>query len=85
MQRGRTRALDIHEVGVRRLYESLELVPFLLGLEGRVKEIDCERLSRVIEGSLPRQMGIVSSVISTWIDLESYLLTILDDTKELEN
>lgn len=58
-KRGRTRALDVHEVGVRRLYKSLELVPFLLGLEGRVKEINCERLSKEAEGSLPRQTSIV--------------------------
>ena len=35
-----TRTLDIHEVGVRRLHKSLELVRALLVFNGRVKKID---------------------------------------------
>lgn len=35
-----TRALDVHKVGVGRLYESLELVGALLVLDGGVKKID---------------------------------------------
>ena len=40
----RTRALDIHEVGVWRLYEALKLVLFLFGLDGRVEKVDSESL-----------------------------------------
>ena len=61
----RTRALDIHEVRVRRLYKSLELVLFLLGLDGGVEEINGERLSKVTEKSLPGQTGIISLAFLT--------------------
>ena len=40
----RTRALHIHEIRVGGLYESLELVPSLLGISRRVEEIDGESL-----------------------------------------
>ena len=41
---GRTWAFDVHEIRVRRLHKSLELVPLLFGFLGGVKEIDGERL-----------------------------------------
>ncbi|OJT09594.1 hypothetical protein TRAPUB_13971 [Trametes pubescens] len=40
----RTRALDVHEVGVGGLHEALELVPALLGISGGVEEVDGESL-----------------------------------------
>ena len=39
-----TWALDVHEVRVRRLYQTFELVPASLRGGGRVKEIDGESL-----------------------------------------
>ena len=41
-----TRALDIHEVGVGGLYETLELMPPLLRLGGGVQEVNSESLTR---------------------------------------
>ena len=40
----RTRALDVHEVGVGGLHKTLELVTALLVLSGGVEEVDGERL-----------------------------------------
>ena len=42
----RTRALHVHEVGIWRLYESLELVSPALRSGAGVKKIDGESLSR---------------------------------------
>jgi hypothetical protein len=42
---GLTRALDVHKVGVGRLYEALELVAALLGLGEGVEEVDGESLN----------------------------------------
>ena len=40
----RTRALNVHEVGVGGLHKPLELVAALLVLSGGVEEVDGERL-----------------------------------------
>ena len=42
---GHTWTFHVHEVGVWRLHESLELVPLLFGFWGGVEKIDGERLS----------------------------------------
>ena len=43
-----TRALDVHEVGVGRLHEALELVLLLLELSGGVEEVDGESLGHIL-------------------------------------
>ena len=45
---GRTWALDVHEIRVGGLYETLQLVLFGLSLSRGVEEIDGERLFSVI-------------------------------------
>lgn len=42
-------ALDVHEVGVGALYQSLELVRLMLLLGGRVEKVDGECLCEVLE------------------------------------
>lgn len=49
----RTRALDIHEVRVWRLHDTLELVSAGLSSGAGVEEIDGESLWRVADGSVP--------------------------------
>jgi len=48
------RALDIHEVRVGRLYESLQLVGLLLKSVGRVQEINSQLLLKKSDG--PKEM-----------------------------
>ena len=54
-----TRALDIHEIRVGRLYKSLELVLPLLVLMRGVKEINCESLQGTDE-HIGRVKGIAT-------------------------
>jgi hypothetical protein len=58
-QVGLTRALDVHKVRVRRLYESLELVLPLLVLVRGVEEINCESLEGLDE-HIGRVKGFVT-------------------------